>query len=241
MRERPILFSAPMVRALLDGTKTQTRRVVKGLRPDVEAAIGAEQGMTLVLGDGGWGGLRKQYADGSVYSIPLPRCPYGVPGDRLWVRETWQFADWTEEGEPYIRYAADGTVRGFFGSDGPDGERLVATWEELSRSENYEIDNKAADRKWRPSIFMPRFASRLTLDITDVRVERLQEISEEDADAEGIAFMRERPDIDETLTAHQLYAALWDSINEKRAPWSSNPWVWVVSFKRTPAHAEGGE
>jgi hypothetical protein len=216
MRERPILFSGAMVRAILDGTKTQTRRVVK--QRDIDVEDGAA--------------FFPCYVTGEPESIPVP-CPFGQPGDRLWVRETWQFADWTEEGEPYIRYQADKAKIGYFGNDVPDGEALVETWETLSRTENYAIDNKAADRRWRPSIHMPRWASRITLEVTGVRVERLQDITQADAEAEGIAFMREIPDVDEKLTATQLYAALWNSINEKRGlGWDANPWVWVVEFRR---------
>lgn len=228
MRDRPILFSAPMVRAILDGTKTQTRRVVKPQPEQIPAHVWKDPKVPADR-QFWWPSTAArsmvEVRDMGAFS------PYGMAGDRVWVRETWQYADWTEEGEPYIRYAADKSVRGFFGNEVPDGEALVDVWEKLSRSENYEIDNKAADRKWRPSIHMPRWASRLTLTITDVRVERLQDCSESDAEAEGIAFIREHPDLDETLTAPQLYSALWDSINGAGA-WDANPWVWVVTFRR---------
>lgn len=230
MRERPILFSAPMVRALLDGSKTQTRRVIKGLTADTASAMDANPDMAVALNDDGYGGM-YQAGRGTVFSIPLPRCPYGVPGDRLWVRETWQFSDWTYDGEPYVRYAADNAVRGFFGGDAPDDERLVETWATLSRSENYSIDNKAADRKWRPSIFMPRWACRLTLKITDVRVERLHDIREPDAIAEGIT--RGKNGWYQPMScsnARWAYSELWNQINGLGA-WDANPWVWVVSFR----------
>lgn len=210
-----------MVRAILNGTKTQTRRVVKPVRgfehnnvcrPDMAADQHAVW----------WHGESERVGC-------LQECPYGQPGDRLWVRETWQYADWTDDGQPYVRYASDSQVR--FCEGAGEGESLVDIWAHLSSPDNYEIDNKAADRKWRPSIFMPRWASRLTLTITDVRVERLQDCSESDAEAEGIAFIREHPDLDETLTAPQLYAAVWDSINGAGA-WDANPWVWVVTFRR---------
>lgn len=231
--DRPILFSGPMVRALLDGSKTQTRRLVKPFRgfehnhvcrPDLAADSCAVW----------WHGSSERIGCHQY-------CPNGVPGDRLWVRETWQFADWTEDGQPFVRFAADNTVR--FCEGAGEGESLVDTWAELSAPENYEIDNKAADRRWRPSIFMPRWASRLTLTITDVRVERLQEISERDCEAEGVQPRHmyegdiDERDLDPTTQGFDMfmwvesYRELWDSLNAKRAPWSSNPWVWVLTFE----------
>lgn len=186
--ERPILFSSPMIRAILAGRKTMTRRVVN------HAA--SMTGNMMEGEEDSW-------------------CPYGGAGDRLWVRETWAtvqeldklaassfkpFEDWRK---PEILYAAD-------------------TREKLNKW-----------GKWRPSIFMPRWASRITLEITSVKVERVRDISEEDAEAEGIAFMRDIPDADETLSAKVLFEILWDSINSKRGyGWDANPWVWVVSFKK---------
>jgi hypothetical protein len=218
MRERPILFSAPMVRALLDGSKTQTRRVamhtVCGVRVPRFATDGAPEVST---------------------------CPYGVPGDRLWVKETWQYADWTDDGQPYIRYAADNHVR--FCEGAGEGDSLVDIWCHLSSPDNYEIDGKAADRKWRPSIHMPRWASRLTLEITDVRVERLQEMAAREERGEGMDALAEGIECvpDElgpcygiggkmtNRTGYAAFARLWNSINGDGS-WNANPWVWVVSF-----------
>jgi hypothetical protein len=198
MRERPILFSGPMVRAILDGTKTQTRRVARPKR--------SIEPMT-------------------------DECPYGAPGDRLWLRETWQYADWTEDGQPFVRYAADNAVRICEGAG--EGETLVDVWAQLSAEANYSIDGKAADRRWRPSIFMPRWASRLTLTITDVRVERLIEISEADAIAEGIARAGRWYQPGSFGTARAAYKQLWNSLNASRGyGWLENPFVWVVSFER---------
>lgn len=128
---------------------------------------------------------------------------------------------------------------------GEDPERIRATWDVAYRAD-WEHSN--GEQFWRPSIFMPRWASRLTLEVTDVRVERLQDITEEDARAEGIRPFPFRPDdgfpvcygyaVEDLKTnlfdptAVRAYDRLWDSINLKRAPWDSNPWVWVVSFKR---------
>ena len=179
--ERPMLFSAPMVRALLAGTKTQTRRVVKARKdPD----YGCHMAPGEIAGD--------------EHSARL--CPYGRPGDRLWVRETWATSALCRPpiNDPFI-YAAD---------LGPTG---VMKW--------------AA--RWRPSIHMPRIASRITLEVTGVRVERLQDISRGDAMAEGCPFanMAAGPD------PRDWYRDLWDQINGAGA-WTANPWVWVVEFKR---------
>lgn len=172
MKDRPILFSAPMVRAILANTKTQTRRVAR-VNP-------MHQGMALEPGE-------------MAHGIPLKTCPYGQPGDRLWVRETW--APLT------VGYAY----------------RADPVW-----------NGPPADR-WRPSIHMPRAASRITLEVTGVRVEKLQDISEADAQAEGAARHISPAAF---LTGHrQGYRLLWESINGPDS-WAANPWVWVIEFKR---------
>ena len=230
MKERPILFSGPMVRAILRVSKTQTRRVVK-LPALAHEPVSLERLIDYFDDDG-------QPFRSAVFNVQgawfaAPTCPYGAVGDRLWVRETWQYADWTEDGQPYVRLAADNTVR--FCDGAGEGETLVDVWAELSDPTNYAIDNKAADRKWRPPIFMPRWASRITLTITDVRVQRLQDISEADAVAEGVAeYARVALGEPDALTAYGQYAFLWDSLNAKRAPWESNPWVWAITFERAP-------
>jgi hypothetical protein len=205
--ERPLLFSAPMVRALLDGRKTQTRRIEKG---DVEEVDEPE-----------WYGSRclvhkprcqRAFCE-TIEDFELAcggydcdaqgrteRSPYGGPGDKLWVKETWA----GEVGDE-VEYRAD--------NPDPTGGR------------------------WKPSIFMPRKASRITLEITAVRLERLQEISEEDAIAEGV----ER-NVDDGVTywgplgkghvdPRVAYRWIWEDINGPRS-WAANPWVWVISFPR---------
>lgn len=217
MRERSIIFSGPMVRAILDGTKTQTRRVMKhqiqhvvvpGIGPML--AIQKPKSKDRWL----WPNARQEVIDA---------CPYGRPGDRLWVRETWSDCTkgacamgGTKYETPWYRADADA-----YGLLGHDGIGPVYT-EEL---------------KWRPSIHMPRWASRITLEITDVRVERVQDISEDDAIAEGItgnaggAWGREGLIED--------FADLWGSINAARGHgWDANPWVWVVEFRRVRAVVE---
>jgi hypothetical protein len=181
MKERPILFSGPMVRAILEGRKTQTRRVVKP-----QSAILTDE-MARVLG----------VQPPAQQNAPVISCPYGVPGDRLWVRETYA-------------WSGDSSI--------PEADRIASgeVW--------YRADGgRGGGIRWRPSIFMPRWASRILLEITDVRVERLQDISDDDCRAEGYdrshAFPRE------------WFARLWASINGTGS-WAANPLVWVVSFQR---------
>ena len=196
--ERPILFSAPMIRALLAGTKTQTRRVVKLPAATMDRFNSpAASGVAHFLRD-------------SHMRDVLKLCPYGLPGDRLWVRETFSGPHCMEKspGKSAIPPAKWG--------------RSSSIW--------YWADGDPADGDWtrpRPSIFMPRWASRITLEITDVRVERVQEISKEDAKTEG------QP-ADSANSPRIWYSMLWDSINGAGS-WALNPWVWVVSFRRIEA------
>lgn len=203
MSDRPILMSAPMVRAILAGTKTQTRRVVKP-QPFRDPSTHGYQW------HGGAALLRAGYGARYVHTNlePMKRavmkcCPYGQPGDRLWVRETW--AKWGVD---------------YQGGEGPSKHE-----EPIYRADGDPWDERD---KWRPGMFMPRWASRITLEATGVRVERLQDISEADAMAEGCET--EHPD-----TAVGAYEWLWESIHGPGS-WDANPWVWVVSFQRQ----EGG-
>lgn len=222
--ERPILFSAPMVRAILDGRKTVTRRVVTVGDTIEERDDGTQWPYftTWTHGD-----------DGS----PWASCPYGAPGDRLWVRETWRYHGWTEDGAPWIKYAADDSTRLVERIPDEWSDRLADIWADLSDDANMAIDGRAADRKWRPSIFLPRWASRVTLAVTAVRVERLQEIDELDALNEGVqgravdGVLDGKPGRYVVGSARDEFAELWDGINAARAPWASNPWVWRVEFR----------
>lgn len=228
MKERPMHMSAPMVRALLAGTKTQTRRVIK---PQPQMVTDR----TIKTWDGDADALL------GLLTTTGKSCPYGQPGDRLWVRETWQYADWTQDGEPWIRYRADGAQRLCEHVPEEWADRLTNTWAGLSTG--IAIGEPAADRKWRPAIRMPRWASRILLEITAVRVERLRDISEADAQAEGCAVECMTPTGDDSGSAIHGpggYRALWDTINAAGSwdtingagSWDANPWVWVVEFKR---------
>lgn len=197
MKERPILFSGPMVKAILDGRKTQTRRVIKP-QPSIS-------------------GPYEGFLYGRTFGYT---CPYGSKGEALWVRETWRY-DRETDYKP-IAYRADGQI---------------------------------ASEKWKPSIFMPRWASRITLEITDVRVERVKDISPHNALAEGIRQISKDAGLtwkygisdndgypghdnhgwpwkDFRRSPVEAFKKLWDSINGKKYPWESNPWVWVIEFKR---------
>ena len=226
MKERPILFSGAMVRALLADAKTQTRRIVKAR--DLEW-MDVHQG------------LREP--------DNAERCPYGQPGDRLWVRETWQVAretldyetggeydvfEWTDElGDPRLHLNGDarfGMKAGLF---------YVADGEHKNPSVFYNltgIDNKTILRPreitWRPSIHMPRWASRITLEVTGVRVERLRACNEVDAIAEGAPWAACGAPQEGSHKAG--FAQLWEQING-HGSWEANPWVWVIEFKAIEA------
>jgi hypothetical protein len=211
MKERPILFSAEMVLAILDDRKTQTRRVVK---------------------------LVNEYGLPLHYSRIVDHpCPYGKVGDRLWVRETFQLTE--PDGSVGDEWIGDTAIE----LDGIPKERpeSLGYWIYL----HYRADNPEMCNWWRPSIFMPRWASRITLEIVGVRVERLQMISRDDAKAEGMSNVwkwdRERnKKHPEHFNRGQYnpykanYSVLWDEINGKGA-WDLNPWVWVIEFKRVEA------
>ncbi|MGA4566962.1 hypothetical protein ACK6TZ_18615 [Enterobacter hormaechei] len=218
MTERGMIFNSDMVRAILDVRKTQKRRIIK------DCTVGRDPISKFIQ-------IGKKFIGCYPEDVPeLIRecCPYGVPGDRIWVRETFQ---------------------------GPlfDFEQMEAYQEDSSKFKKpefcvYKADGKPAPEffdaddnlhcGWRPSIHMPRWASRITLEITDVRVEQLKSISEEEARSEGVAQLREGfwKHYQPGWTQHQLsargsFATLWESIYGF-GEWDRNPWVWVIEFKR---------
>ena len=233
MKDRPILFSGPMVRAILDGRKTQTRRVVKARRDGGVICGPAGDGRSAIES---WGGGQWN----SSSHIECSPCPHGQPGDRLWVRETFRF---------------DGIDHSY-----GVRERIL---DHLVYREDLCGDRMQDDCPWKPSIHMPRWASRITLEITGVQVERLQEITEEDSKAEGIhkpagsQFWYADPseNVLPAITPVGGFWNLWNSINGRpklphntssrryarikrwleRHPdksWDANPWVWVIEFRR---------
>lgn len=198
MSERPILFSAPMVRAILEGRKTQTRRIVKPQPPADCAPIRVGEFHPTVIDR--WGDDEPGAPIFGAYDLDGEwgvRCPYGKPGDRLWVREAWMEWGGTER---RVDYRA-----------------------------TTEVPRPAGG--WKPSIHMRRADSRITLEIVAVRVERLNDISEADAEAEGAGI---------PLVGHEEdfcrweFRAIWESINGPGS-WDANPWVWVIDLKRVTA------
>jgi len=230
MKERPIIFSTSMVKKILSGEKTQTRRIIK---PQFSTVWGSGQPneQTFELRN------KQQWKDafGCHVDISTPTnhwkwlwCPYGKAGDRLWVRESWADVTCAFDDADEIRdvaFKADNSVWNCYGQ--------MVYLEQLGQSGIYV-------NKWKPSIHMPKFASRINLEITNVRVERLQDISEADAQTEGMP----KPNhyyCDEMggWEGHRckksttFFEELWNEINAKRGfGWESNPWVWVIEFRK---------
>lgn len=254
MKERPILFSAPMVRAILEGRKTQTRRLVdlrravrtpevpegcllqfwypgSKLRNGSEAILGdraawqverlcgpacepSPKGVYPPTGHVDWRGPVDGWPGPYDGRHPVSWGPLPFwPGLRLWVKETWQPIWASTERPPHGYKSLDGWKIGYVATDG------IQEWHD---------DDVGLTQRCKPSIYMPRLFSRITLEVAEVRVERLHELSEEDAKAEGAA----PAEMETTHRYRRGFALLWDEINSDRAPWTSNPWVWVVSFRR---------
>lgn len=213
VREKPILFSGPMVCAILDGRKTQTRRVVP----------------SELTGE-----MKDLHTPVCFMDFCLRHCKYGVPKEHLWVRETWKPHCEGPISEEFplgtcVKYKADGALL--------KPERWTA-------EQGFWCESREETKRWYPAIHMPRWASRLTLEVVSVRVERLQQISDHDVEAEGWhcsdpghgngGCLWSYPGrTDKTFTdAQEAFAFGWDSINAKRGHgWNTNPWVWAITFK----------
>lgn len=218
---RPILFSGPMVQAILEGRKTQTRRVLKLQPLDVltKRPPWANNATRVFNGRRCWFYLAETNPNrGGIF-----KCRHGEVGDQLWVRETWATSILDPEGSSF--------------QDDPDNYTIVyradkddAKWKE--HWTHCEVVNGRCKQTpcappWRPSIHMPRWASRLTLEITDVRVERIRQITSADCIREGFS-----PTMRNETPAKERFKELWDTLNAKRGhSWESNTWVWVLSFK----------
>ncbi len=259
MTDRPIIFSAPMVRALVEGRKTQTRRLIKP-QPKEPQQFGGE-----------WFDLAvERYRSGDDGETPIIKY---APGDRLWVREAWRIGWWNEdEGRIAVDYC-DGPRREWLTiPDDEDGEKFNRFWQSsCDELEHKGIEPNAEGRhlwepgssplRWRSSIHMPRWASRLTLIVESVRVERLQDISEVDVKAEGLACLSKDqgrvwkwglPESDGhpgpqgwqwqmwCIGSAPAYAKLWDRIHGPGA-WAANPWIAAITFRVVKSNIDNPE
>jgi len=234
MTEHPIIMQGWGVRGIIDGRKTQTRRVITRI-------LG--KGRVTEFGPSTTRGYDWHFRDRHMrwHDVHTPwlmeRCPYGKPGDLLWVRETWKvqptpgcsFGD-SMMGRKLSVFYKDETRRDFVG--------------EAINGPGIHVDIAALDYDpmkygiWRPSIHMPKWAARLWLRLTDVRVERVQDITEADAVAEGVTPCGEHATLCPDHCYRNEFAVLWNSINAKRGySWVSDPWVWVLTFEKAPPSA----
>lgn len=236
-------MSAPMVLRILAGAKTQTRRLLNPQpvrRRDLDAYIPCAKPDDWIWEAGKNDDLVT--ADPATSPTLLKRCRFGVPGDRLWVKESWR----AEEREPDmvdgIRFQAD------------DAFQEIANTKEAADAWIEANDNGRHGESWRPSIYMPRWASRLTLEITEVRVQQLQSITAEDAIAEGLCAITKDgktikygiadrdgfPGTDDhgmpwhewSQDTREAFRVLWDRLNGDRAAWDTNPWIFAISFRQ---------
>jgi hypothetical protein len=214
MKTYPILFSTEMVQAILDGTKTQTRRVIKK-QPDLEKHTHIKRAITL----DGKDTEVFLYCSGNSIKAESVKCPYGQVGDVLWVRETWCLTTPFGPEEYYFGYKTSSQA-------------------EIKASEKYDY---YSPDEWKPSIHMPKEACRIFLQITNIRVERLKDISAEDAFREGINYSYDEEEgykywhyIKKKFGPSPIHSfqTLWESINGEES-WEANPWVWVIEFERT--------
>lgn len=225
MKERPIIFSGEMVKAILDSKKTMTRRLIKFKDFTTDSITP----LHIELVEGRY----CLFNERNGWLVGYPKCPYGKVGDRLWVREIWiQGYD-----DPLIESEGDdeNAVSIIYKADGKEEYRTCSA-ETAENWGDFSADSEMVGFK--SPIHMPRWASRILLEITDIRVERLNDISEEDAIKEGMP--PSHASIDRISMQHgfnsfsqSCFAQLWDSLNDKKGyQWSSNPWVWVIEFKK---------
>jgi hypothetical protein len=218
-RERPIIFSGDMVRAILKNRKSQTRRVLK--KEKFFKHIPMYYGGPLEYRPCGhsWPGKRIDMMCSDCALKLLIKCPYGQPGDRLWLRETWAMELIAGEGE-YPDESESVLIK--WKADNLD-------WVDYGNAD-IPCDYRFIERKgWRSPLYMPKWAARIWLEITGIRVERVQDISEDDARSEGI-YNHEH--LKYITSACKAFQGLWDSLNKKRGfGWDDNPWVWVIEFK----------
>ena len=225
MKERGIIFNAEMVRAILDGRKTQTRRVMKvqpvlnGDRWEVYSASVEKGNKSIPVTP--WGSIENN-------------CPFGKVGDHLWVRETWSVVshEFDDDGL-MIDYVPDRPTKAVrempYGHGYYTGHVIYSADGDFTWGDDDGcIDGRSC---WKPSIHMPRWASRITLEVTDVRVERLNDVSNDDAKSEGCWYGRGCGVPDKALTPSDQFPTLWEEIYGDGS-WASNPWVWVIEFKR---------
>lgn len=232
MRERPIIFSGDMVRAILEGRKTVTRRVVKPQPECRNVKHDCRQHVQRCHECDDLG-----CCDNMVLRLQGIRCPHGQAGDRLWVRETWRHfgngsAGWDRiqapgfEGKCWVR----GQI--IYRADGATESRGMWTSFELAPTERWWNTGRTP---WSSPIFMPRWASRIDLEITRVGLERLHEITIDEIRNEGLDLSEIEARVDARHLAGPArchWQGLWNEINGDRAPWADNPWVWVVGFRR---------
>lgn len=223
VKERPILFSGPMVKAILDGRKTQTRRVIKPQPTEYAFEADAAPGFARF----GYDYIVGNPSDGIVdQTYQILKCPYGQPGDQLWVRENWQcFKAGTDQPIPH----------------NPQPALCVTGYQATDAARAKEYNSPEWKGPWKPSIHMPRWVSRIQLEITNVRIERVQEISDRgaqnDCTAEGVFLLGLGHDWEErgfSSSEKCAFHDLWSKINGPES-WDSNPWVWVIEFKRLEA------
>ncbi|EMK22419.1 hypothetical protein [Leptospira kirschneri] len=239
--ERPILLSGKLVCETLYGRKTQTRRTsnLKSINENlnewelIETSHEHNQSGTY------FSAFFMNKKNGERNFV---RCPFGSKGDFLWVRETWRVGAWDVSTKSIaVDYRADNFARREWIQIFDESrfkklvEQSIIDSEEEGFStyginEGFKWEPGQSPCRWRPSLFMPKEFSRLTLEIKNIRIERLHQISEQDAENEGIQFLREIPDADETLSARDLFEVLWEDRNG-RGSWKKNPWVWVIEYQ----------